>query len=209
MGSRDSLLVRAPDSWSKGCKFESRQEQQENFLLQSQLCVLTLIWCPFHPCVTAVARKRPHYSAKSAGGRLHLNTHTPWTHGSQSGLTRCPGRVWESIRKRAHTQLIREHLVTVISARWATVDWSWPKEWNYWVRPNLHLKKKKRKEKKKRRQGMNCRTFSQNPRKEKATTNLWLGIEGLSTCWDCTVLRLLHCMCSVVFLLRLYVEYKK
>ena len=24
----------------------------------SQLCVLTLILCPFHPCVTAVARKR-------------------------------------------------------------------------------------------------------------------------------------------------------
>ena len=30
-----------------------------DFLLQSQLCVLTLIRCPFHPHVTAVARKRP------------------------------------------------------------------------------------------------------------------------------------------------------
>ena len=58
-GSQDSLLVRAPDSWSEGCKFESQQEQWENFLLQSQLCVLTLIWCSFHPRVTAVARKRP------------------------------------------------------------------------------------------------------------------------------------------------------
>ena len=54
-----SLLVRAPDSWSKGCEFESRQERRESFLLQSQLCVLTLIRCPFHPRVTAVARKRP------------------------------------------------------------------------------------------------------------------------------------------------------
>ena len=35
------------------------QEQRENFLLQSQLCVPTLIRCPFHPRVTAVARKRP------------------------------------------------------------------------------------------------------------------------------------------------------
>ena len=43
----------------KGCKFESRQEWRENFLLQSQLCVLTLIRCPFHPRVTVVARKRP------------------------------------------------------------------------------------------------------------------------------------------------------
>ena len=52
--------------------------------------------------------------------------------------------------------------VTVISARWATVDWSWPKEWNYCAQANLQLgffffflK---------HRQGMNCRTFSPNPR---------------------------------------------
>ena len=56
--SRDSLLVRAPDSWSKGCEFESLQERLENFLLQSQLCVLTLIACPFHSLVYAVACKR-------------------------------------------------------------------------------------------------------------------------------------------------------
>ena len=59
MRSWDSLLVRVPDSWTKGCKFKSQQEQQENVLFQSQLCVLTLIWCPFHPHFTAVARKRP------------------------------------------------------------------------------------------------------------------------------------------------------
>ena len=57
--SRDSLLVRAPDSSSKDCEFKSRQERRENFLLQSKLCVLTLIRCPFRPLVTAVTRKRP------------------------------------------------------------------------------------------------------------------------------------------------------
>ena len=31
--------------------------------------------------------KDPGDSAKSAGGRLHLNTHTPWTQPSRSGLT--------------------------------------------------------------------------------------------------------------------------
>ena len=31
----------------------------KNFLLQSQLCVLTLIRCPFHPQVATVAHKRP------------------------------------------------------------------------------------------------------------------------------------------------------
>ena len=33
--SRDSLLVRALVSWSKGCEFESRQERRENFLFQT------------------------------------------------------------------------------------------------------------------------------------------------------------------------------
>ena len=51
LGSWDSLLVRAPDSWSKGCQFESRQERRENFLLQSWLCVLTLIRCPLYRSV--------------------------------------------------------------------------------------------------------------------------------------------------------------
>ena len=71
-----SLLVRAPDSGSKGCELESRRERWENFLLQSQLCVLTLICCSFHPCVTMVACKELDQSVKSAVGRLHLNTHT-------------------------------------------------------------------------------------------------------------------------------------
>ena len=57
--SWDNLLVRAPDSWSKGCEFKSQQEHWENFLLQGQLCVLTYIQCPFHPHVTTVAHKRP------------------------------------------------------------------------------------------------------------------------------------------------------
>ena len=32
---QDSLLVRAPESWSKRCEFESQQEQWENFILQN------------------------------------------------------------------------------------------------------------------------------------------------------------------------------
>ena len=40
---RDSSVVWAPDSWSKGRGFESLQERRENFLLQGQLSVLTLI----------------------------------------------------------------------------------------------------------------------------------------------------------------------
>ena len=78
----------------------------------------------------------------------------PWPNEVEMGwLCRCPGIVWEPIRKRAHTQLVRKHSVTVVSARWATVDWSWPKEWNKCAGANLHF-----------RRGMNCRTFSHNPR---------------------------------------------
>ena len=49
--------------------------------------MLTLILCPFHPRVTAVASKDPGHSAKSTGGRLQLNTHTPFTQRSRIGLT--------------------------------------------------------------------------------------------------------------------------
>ena len=82
-------------------------------------------------------------------------------------LSRCPGIVWELIRKQVHTQLIREHLVTVVSAHWATVDWSWHKSGI-----SVHKLISTLKKIKKRRQGMNCRTFSQNSRTQgKSTTN--------------------------------------
>ena len=68
----------------------------------------------------------------------------PWPNKVGDGwLCRCPGIAWEPIRTWSHKQLVREHLVTVISARWATVDWSWPKEWKWCAHANLHLKKKK------------------------------------------------------------------
>ena len=45
----------------------------------------------FDVCFTPVLLhwhvKDPGHSAKSAGGMLHLNTHTPLTQGSWSGLT--------------------------------------------------------------------------------------------------------------------------
>ena len=49
--------------------------------------MLTLIRCPFHSRVTAVAPKDPGQSTRCAGDRLHLNTRTPLTQPSPSGLT--------------------------------------------------------------------------------------------------------------------------
>ena len=51
---------------------------------------------------------------------------------------------WEPVQKRAQMQLVREHFARVISARWATVDWSLHKEWNWCAQANLHFTKKKR-----------------------------------------------------------------
>ena len=78
------------------------------------------------------------HSAKNAGGRLHLDTHTPLTHWRQSGLTCCcPGIVWEPIWKWAHMKLVKEHLATVVPAHWATVDWSWQgmNSWKFYQNP--------------------------------------------------------------------------
>ena len=71
----------------------------------------------------------------------------------------------ETCQERTHTQLVREHSATVVSARRATVDRSWRKEWNQCARANFRVKEKKR------RQGMNGRTVSQNPRKQGKSHN--------------------------------------
>ena len=38
---------------------------------------------------------------------------------------------------------VKELSATVISARWATVGWSWHEEWNMSVQANFHSKKEK------------------------------------------------------------------
>ena len=51
------------------------RDRRENFLLQGQLCVLTLIRCVRStPVLPQWHVKAPGHSAKSADGRLHLNT---------------------------------------------------------------------------------------------------------------------------------------
>ena len=58
----------------------------------------------------------------------------------------CQGIVWKPIREISSQslQLIREHLSTIISACWATVDWFLPEEWNWCVKHNLNNNKKVR-----------------------------------------------------------------
>ena len=67
-------MVRVPNSWLKGPRFKSLREWQENFLLQGQLSVVTLISVSIPPsCYHSI--KDLGHCAKSAGGRLQLNTH--------------------------------------------------------------------------------------------------------------------------------------
>ena len=58
MGSRDSSVVIALDSWLKGHGFESHLERWENFLVQGQFPCWLLFWYPFYAHATAVLRKR-------------------------------------------------------------------------------------------------------------------------------------------------------
>ena len=67
MGGGDSWVVRAPDTWSKGLWFESQQKwQEENFLLQCQLSVLTLISVSVPlPCYHSSTYKNTYFSLTS------------------------------------------------------------------------------------------------------------------------------------------------
>ena len=87
-GSRDSLLVRVPDSWSKKVA-SSNPGRSGGWIVFSRVnfvCWLLLGVRSTHVLPQWHVIDRGH-SAKSAGGRLHLNTHIPLTQRSRSGLT--------------------------------------------------------------------------------------------------------------------------
>ena len=101
------------------------------------LSVPTLIQSPFHPRGTTAAHKRPwSFCQKCSWQVTSKHSHTPLTLRSWSGdrLT-MPLRysVGTCQGKQAHTQLI--------SAQWATADWSWPTQWNWWALSDLDTDK--------------------------------------------------------------------
>ena len=159
-GSWDSLLVRAPDSWSKDCEFEPWQEQRENFILQSQLCVLTLIRCPFHPCVTAVACKRPQSLCQKCRWQV-----TP-KHAYTLDPTKSEWADYATVQAQCGN-LSENELTCKPSGN--TLSQSSQLAEPLWTDPGQKNKISVCKlistfKKKKCRRGMNCRTFSQNPR---------------------------------------------
>ena len=106
--------------------------------------------------------KYPGHSTKSAVGRLHLNTHTSLTHRSRSGLTMPLSR--QSVEIYQETS---SHATPSGNARSQLSQHAEP----LWTDPGLksgislhELISTLKTNKKKRRRGINCRTFSQNPR---------------------------------------------
>ena len=103
---RGSLLVTAPDSWSKGCEFESRQKQRENFLLR----VIFACWLLFDVRCTPMlpqwhVKKKPVILPEVQMTGYTLTRIHPWPNEVGVGwLCRCPGIVWEPIRENELTR---------------------------------------------------------------------------------------------------------
>ena len=133
---------------------------------QSTLCADSLFGVRSIPVLSQWHVQDPGHSAKSAGGRLHLNTHTPLTHRSRSGLTMPLSR--QSVGTYQETS---SH-----ATRQGALGHNRLSSLSQWTDPGLKSgisvlelistskKKKKKKKRKRRRLGKYCRTFSQTPR---------------------------------------------
>ena len=124
-----------------------------------------------------MARKYPDHSAKRAGGRLHLNMHTPLTQRSRTGLTMPAVQAWcgnlsgnelthnSSGNTRSQSSQLAEPLSTDYGLKSGIS-----------VRELISTLKKK-----KRRRGMNSRTFSRKSsraRKSHHQTQMVKGFAG-------------------------------
>ena len=114
IAGRNSSVGRAPDSLS-GVAGSIPGRSGGRFFFST---VPVFIRCPLHPHIIALARKRLRSFCRKC--RLQV------TH--KHACTLDPVGTYRG--KRTHTQLIRECSSSVVSARWATVVWSWPIEWN-------------------------------------------------------------------------------
>ena len=131
--------------------------------------MLTLIRCPFHPCVTAVAHKRPWSFCQKCRWQV-TPKHTYTLDPAKSVLADyglCPGIVWEPIRKGAHMQLLEN--IRPQQSQLAEPLWT-----DHGLKSGISvrklmftLKKKIKKNANRHRQGMNGQTFSHTPHKQR------------------------------------------
>ena len=120
----------------------------------------TLFWFPFHPSpvFSQWHVKVPGHSTKSAGDGSQIDTHIPFdSTKSRLGRCCCPGIAWRPNRNTS--SLVKECSSTVISARWATVDWFWRKVWNLHAQAYLHFKTNKQKQNKQKKKSAGKKWF--------------------------------------------------
>ena len=82
---------------------------------------MTLSPCAFHPRVTVVVRKRPRSFYQKCRWQV-----TP-KHAYNLDPTKSERAHYAAVQARAHTQLVRQRLATVVSARRAAMDLPWHK----------------------------------------------------------------------------------
>ena len=136
MGSRDNLLAEPQTPDRKVVSSNPGRSSRRIFFSRVNFLVLTLIWCLYHPLLWQWHVKDPNHSAKSAGGRLYMNTHVCTLNSpSQSRLTMlvCRHSVWTYQEMSSHAT----HQGTLGRSRLSSLS----------------------------RQGVNGRTLSQTPRK--------------------------------------------
>ena len=133
-----------------------------DFLPQSELRVLTLIWCPFHLCVNAVAHKRPWLFCQKCRWQVtpkHTYTFDPaklqWADYAVV-QAQCGNLSGNELTHNLSGNL-QPQLSLLAEALWTDPG---IKSGNCCVRANLHFNSNNNKT---CRQGMNGRTFSKDP----------------------------------------------
>ena len=82
-------------------------------------------------CVRSTPVEDLGHSAKTASGRLHLNTYTPFTQQSQGGLTMPLSRQSVGIYREMSSHATHQGTLSQsLQLAEPHVDWSWPKEWS-------------------------------------------------------------------------------
>ena len=116
----DSSVVRAPDSWLKGRGFESLLERRETFFFSrvNFLCWL-LFRYPFHPRVTAVARKRPRSFCQKC--RWQVTAKHAYMYVALHEVTRCMG-VWYTRNAPRRQQI---HVAPAMPALYMSTPLRW------------------------------------------------------------------------------------
>ena len=108
MGSQGSLLV---EHWTHYCKIASSNPGRSGgrifFYKGNHVSRLLFTVCSIPVLLQRHIKDRRH-SAKSAGGRLHLNMHTSLTQQSQSGLTMLLSRHSEGTFKETSSRATRQ-----------------------------------------------------------------------------------------------------